>query len=97
MALERILPSLYRIRLEAVRAVNLNSFIVDSGDNGLILIDTGTPADAEQILDAVTELGRKPADVRHTLPRGPRGWVGQDQECNRRPRVHAPYRPTTLS
>lgn len=67
MALERILPSLYRIRLEAVRAVNLNSFIVDSGDDGLILIDTGTPADAEQILDTVAELGREPADVRHIL------------------------------
>src|SRR5215210_2906769 len=62
MALEQILPSLYRVPLKVV-----NTFVVDLGDDGLILVDTGTPDDAGPILDAVGELGREPTDVRHIL------------------------------
>jgi glyoxylase-like metal-dependent hydrolase (beta-lactamase superfamily II) len=63
MALEQILPSLYRVPLKAV-----NAFVVDLGYVGLIImVDAGTPDDARAILDAVEELGRKPADVRHIL------------------------------
>ena len=62
MALEQILPSLYRVPLRGV-----NAFLIDAGDEGLVLIDAGTPGDAERILDAVGELGRDPADVRHIL------------------------------
>jgi glyoxylase-like metal-dependent hydrolase (beta-lactamase superfamily II) len=50
-----------------VKAVNLNTFIVDPEHDGLVLIDTGTPADAEQILGSIADLGREPADVRHIL------------------------------
>ena len=62
MALEQILPSLYRVPLKAV-----NAFVIDLGDDGLTLVDAGTPDDARAILDAVGELGRRPADVRHIL------------------------------
>jgi len=62
MALEWVLPSLYRVALEHV-----NAFLIDAGDEGLVLVDAGTPADAGPILDAVAGLGREPADVRHVL------------------------------
>ncbi len=62
MALEQILPSLYRVSLRGV-----NAFLIDVGDEGLVLVDAGTPSDAGRILDAVGELGRGPADVRHIL------------------------------
>jgi glyoxylase-like metal-dependent hydrolase (beta-lactamase superfamily II) len=60
--LEQILPSLYRVPLRAV-----NTFLIDLGDEDLVLVDAGTPGDAGRILDAVGELGRDPADVRHIL------------------------------
>ena len=62
MALEQILPSLYRVPLKVV-----NAYVVDLGDDGLVLVDTGTPDDAGPILDAVRELGREPTDVGHIL------------------------------
>jgi glyoxylase-like metal-dependent hydrolase (beta-lactamase superfamily II) len=62
MALEQILPSLYRVPLKAV-----NAFVIDLGEDGLVLVDAGTPDDVGAILDAVGELGRRPADVRHIL------------------------------
>jgi glyoxylase-like metal-dependent hydrolase (beta-lactamase superfamily II) len=62
MTLEQILPSLYRVPLKAV-----NAFVIDLGDDGLVLIDAGTPDDTKAILDVVGELGRRSADVRHIL------------------------------
>jgi glyoxylase-like metal-dependent hydrolase (beta-lactamase superfamily II) len=62
MALERIFPSLYRVDLGHV-----NSFVIDAGEEGLVLVDAGTPADAVRILEAVGELGRDPVDVRNIL------------------------------
>ena len=62
MALEQVLPSLYRVNLGHV-----NSFVIDSGNEGLILIDAGTPDDAGHILQAINELGREPTHVRHIL------------------------------
>ena len=62
MALEQILPSLYRVPLKAV-----NAFVIDLGGDGLVLVDAGTPDDARAILNAVGELGKRPADVRHVL------------------------------
>ncbi len=62
MVLEQIFPSLYRILLWMV-----NAFVLDLEDDGLILIDTGNPGDAERILDAIRGLGRQPTDVRHIL------------------------------
>jgi glyoxylase-like metal-dependent hydrolase (beta-lactamase superfamily II) len=63
MSLVQILPSLYRIPLKVV-----NAFVVDLGEEGLVLVDTGTPDDTRVILDAVGEqLGREPTEVRHIL------------------------------
>ncbi|MDQ3286610.1 MAG: MBL fold metallo-hydrolase [Actinomycetota bacterium] len=62
MALEQIFPSLYRVPLKAV-----NAFVIDLGDDGLVLIDAGTPDDTKAILEVVGELGRRSADVRHIL------------------------------
>lgn len=62
MALGKIFGSMYR-----VNPGHVNSFVLDSGEGGLVLVDTGTPADAGGILDAIDELGREPADVRHIL------------------------------
>ena len=41
--------------------------MIDLGDDGLVLIDAGTPDDTKAILDVVGELGRRSADVRHIL------------------------------
>lgn len=62
MALEQVLPSLYRVDLGHV-----NSFVIDTDDGGLVLVDAGTPDDAGHILRAIDELGREPTDVRHIL------------------------------
>src|SRR5215208_4953545 len=62
MTLEQILPSLYRVPLKAV-----NAFVIDLGDDSLVLIDAGTPGDTKAILDVIGELGRRSADVRHIL------------------------------
>ena len=62
MALKQILPSLYRVPLRGV-----NAFLIDDTEDGLILVDTGTPKAPERILTALRELGRLPSDVRHVL------------------------------
>ena len=62
MTLEQVLPSLYRVDLGHV-----NSFVIDTDDGGLVLVDAGTPDDAGHILRAIGELGREPTDVRHIL------------------------------
>jgi glyoxylase-like metal-dependent hydrolase (beta-lactamase superfamily II) len=62
MALKQILPSLYRVPLRGV-----NAFLIDDAEDGLILVDTGTPKAPERILTALRELGRLPSDVRHVL------------------------------
>ncbi len=61
MALKQIVPNVYAISLTAV-----NAFVLKTND-GLILIDTGIPGSAGKILQAVRELGRQPADIRHIL------------------------------
>jgi hypothetical protein len=48
MTLEQILPSLYRVPLKAV-----NAFVIDLGDDSLVLIDAGTPGDTKAILDVI--------------------------------------------
>jgi glyoxylase-like metal-dependent hydrolase (beta-lactamase superfamily II) len=47
MALKQILPSLYRVPLRGV-----NAFLIDDAEDGLILVDTGTPKAPERILAA---------------------------------------------
>jgi glyoxylase-like metal-dependent hydrolase (beta-lactamase superfamily II) len=61
MAVRQIVPGVYMVPLGVV-----NAFLIE-GDDNLILIDTGVPGSAEKILQAVSELGKKPADIQHIL------------------------------
>jgi glyoxylase-like metal-dependent hydrolase (beta-lactamase superfamily II) len=90
MTLEQILPSLYRVPLKAV-----NAFVIDLGDDSLVLIDAGTPGDTKAILDVIGELGRRSADVRHILVTHCRadhagGLAELKKATGARPRLHAP-------
>lgn len=55
---EQVLPGLTRIGLGAV-----NAYLVDSGADDLVLIDTGGPMHPRMILGAITEAGHRAADV----------------------------------
>jgi glyoxylase-like metal-dependent hydrolase (beta-lactamase superfamily II) len=61
MAATRIVGGLYGIPVGPV-----NMFLLESSD-GCILIDTGLPASADKVLGAITELGKKPTDIRHIV------------------------------
>jgi glyoxylase-like metal-dependent hydrolase (beta-lactamase superfamily II) len=58
---KQIVPGVYAIPLGPV-----NAFLIDEPGN-LTLIDTGIPNSSQKILQAVQEIGRRPADVRHIL------------------------------
>ena len=61
MSLKQMAPGAYMIPLGFV-----NAFLLE-GDDGLVLMDTGTPGSAGKILAAVAELGKQPAAIRHIL------------------------------
>lgn len=61
MIAKPIAEGIYEIPLDIV-----NAFLIET-KNGLILIDTGVPNRADQILQAVTELGKRPNDITHIL------------------------------
>lgn len=61
MVLRQIAPGVYVIPLGSV-----NTFLLEARD-GLVLIDTGSPGDAEAILAALGEINRQASDVRHIL------------------------------
>jgi glyoxylase-like metal-dependent hydrolase (beta-lactamase superfamily II) len=58
---KRIAPGVYQVSLGAV-----NAFLVEVEDDagGLVLIDTGTAADARRIGQAILDLGRRPDELR---------------------------------
>jgi glyoxylase-like metal-dependent hydrolase (beta-lactamase superfamily II) len=60
MILKPVVPNVYAIPLGFV-----NAFLVDS--DGLTLIDTGIKSNGLKIVQAIIELGKKPADVRRIL------------------------------
>jgi glyoxylase-like metal-dependent hydrolase (beta-lactamase superfamily II) len=60
MILEPVVPNVYAVPLGFV-----NAFLVDS--EGLTLIDTGVKSSGLKIVQAIDELGKKPADVRRIL------------------------------
>jgi glyoxylase-like metal-dependent hydrolase (beta-lactamase superfamily II) len=60
MAIKQIVPNVYAIPLGMV-----NAFLIDADEP--ILIDTGIPGSADKIIQAVRELGKQPADIRHIL------------------------------
>jgi len=62
VTMRRVLPGLHQVQLHGV-----NAFLLDGGDDGLILIDTGIASSANRILATVRSLGREAEDVRHIL------------------------------
>ncbi len=56
-----VVPGVHQISLGIV-----NVFLLES-DDGLILIDTGTPGSTDKILGAVRALGKQPSDIRQIL------------------------------
>ena len=60
--LQPITPPLFQISLGAV-----NCFVVDTGADGLILIDTGYAGSVPKIFAAITASGRSPQAIRHLL------------------------------
>jgi glyoxylase-like metal-dependent hydrolase (beta-lactamase superfamily II) len=60
MIIKQIVPNVYVIPLGFV-----NAFLI--GGDDLTLIDTGIPGSGEKILQAVRELDKQPADIRHIL------------------------------
>lgn len=61
MAVQELAHGVYAVALGSV-----NVFLLESED-GLVLIDTGTPGSDEQLLLAVKALGKQPGDIRHIL------------------------------
>ncbi len=60
MAVKQIVPGVYEVSLGFV-----NVFLIEA--DGLTLVDTGIAGSAEKILQAVREIGKQPADIRHIL------------------------------
>jgi len=61
MPINQIIAGAYAIPLGGVNVYLLESL------NGLVLIDTGSPGNADVILQAVHELGKQPSDIHHIL------------------------------
>ncbi|MBL8155524.1 MAG: MBL fold metallo-hydrolase [Anaerolineae bacterium] len=61
MIAKKVVDGVYAIRLGGV-----NAFLLEAQD-GLALIDTGSPGSADEILVAVDELGKQPDDIHHIL------------------------------
>ena len=61
MTLKRIIDGAYLLGLG-----NANAILLDGGTE-LTLVDAGFPAKADVVWDAVNQLGRKRADIRHLV------------------------------
>jgi glyoxylase-like metal-dependent hydrolase (beta-lactamase superfamily II) len=61
MPVKQVFPPLYTLSVGAS-----NAFLLDAED-GLTLIDTGLPGNAEKIVQAVHELGKEPDAIKHIL------------------------------
>ena len=59
--MKQVVPGFYEVSLGMV-----NVFLVQSSD-GLVLIDAGNPGSDLAIMEAVKELGKGPADIKHIL------------------------------
>lgn len=60
MSIEQVVPGVYQVPLGMV-----NVFFLDQ--DGVTIIDSGMPGSAPKILDALSEIGRGPKDVRQIL------------------------------
>lgn len=62
MSVVREMRGLHRIPLGGV-----NAFLLDAGDDGLVLVDTGHPGSAPGVVDALTSVGYGLHGIRHIL------------------------------
>ena len=53
--------------LSIVPCGSVNTFLIDGGADGLILIDAGFPGKADLILDGIRNIGRRPSEVKHIV------------------------------
>jgi glyoxylase-like metal-dependent hydrolase (beta-lactamase superfamily II) len=60
MAIKKIVENVYQVNLGMV-----NCFIID--DEGLILVDTGLPESEKKIFHALSEIGKKPTDIKQII------------------------------
>jgi glyoxylase-like metal-dependent hydrolase (beta-lactamase superfamily II) len=58
MAAREVVPGLYQLTNK-----NINAFLLDGGDDGLVLIDAGLPDQAELLEEGIRSIGRDPSDL----------------------------------
>jgi len=62
MTVKEIVSGLYQFSNGGI-----NAFLIDDGDAGLALIDSGYPKDAETIAEGIRSIGREPSDLKNIL------------------------------
>lgn len=62
MVAKQIWLGVYEIPCGAV-----NTFLIDGGSDGLILIDAGFPGKADKIFDGIRNVGFRPSDLKHVV------------------------------
>ena len=62
MGIKEIVSGMYQLS-----NANINAFLIDNGDAGLTLIDSGYPKDAEALADGIRSIGRDPSDLTSIL------------------------------
>lgn len=58
MAAREVVSGLYQLTNK-----NINAFILDGGDDGLVLVDAGLPDQAELLEEGIRSIGREPSDL----------------------------------
>ncbi len=62
MSIKQVVDGLYQLSYQGI-----NAFLIDDGDRGLTLIDTGYPKHAEAIEGDIRSLGRETSELTHIL------------------------------
>jgi glyoxylase-like metal-dependent hydrolase (beta-lactamase superfamily II) len=62
MAVKKVVSGLYQLSKGGI-----NAFLIDGGDEGLILIDAGLPDHAEMLKEGIRSIGREPSDLTSIL------------------------------
>jgi glyoxylase-like metal-dependent hydrolase (beta-lactamase superfamily II) len=58
MTAKVVVPGLYQLTNK-----NINAFILDGGENGLVLVDAGLPDQTELLEEDIRSIGREPSDL----------------------------------
>lgn len=62
MAIKEVVSGLYQLSKGGI-----NAFLIDEGDEGLTLIDSGLPDHAEMLEEGIRSIGREPSDLTNIL------------------------------